>query len=160
MIDIKFISKTYLTDKDKKLKDLLGNVRIKDYSFTDAGVYVVISDSNQDYIQKSSDNNKSNLATPKQIKYTKSLLKDNDDPELNYSEEQLEVMTKVEIGKLIKKLQSKKSVHNKIINEPATEPQKEFIINLIHEGRADKSIDVNSLNKKEAGDIIKAISRG
>lgn len=158
MIDIKFISKTNLTDMDKKLKDIIGNVHVKDYSFTDTGVYIVISDCNQEELSKSSNFSTNNLATNKQIKYAISLLKNNSNPKFNYSEEQLEVMSKSEIGKLIKKLQGNSK--NKIINEPATEPQKDFIINLMNEGLADKSIDVNKLNKKEAGDIIKAVSRG
>lgn len=160
MIDIKFINKTNLTDKDKTLENMLGKVNIKDYKFVDTGVYIVIDNDSSSNITK---NTNGNQATEKQIKYAMSLIKKANYPKLNYTDTQLKNMTKVEIGKVIKSLQkvaTNEKSRKAIIKEPATEPQKDFIKNLIYEGLADKDIDVESLNKKEAGDIIKAISRG
>lgn len=156
---------------------------IKEYHFTDEGVYLVLTASNlaPGTVDVSLDETpvKNNMATKKQVNYVLKLQQLTQAPGYDYTRQQLEQMNKIEVGQIIRKLKALDDEQNgktpapkvdkhmfdepkkkkDILDNPATRAQKNFIEKLIKNGTID-SVDVDTLTKRQAGDIIKGASLG
>ncbi|WP_289146207.1 hypothetical protein [uncultured Megamonas sp.] len=168
--DIVYFSNDKLVNS-KEMKSFLGEngINVKNIIYKENGIYVELDDEVEQEVNKGVENT-SNLATPKQVSFALSLTD-------KYVREQLEMMTKKEIGKVIKEEMKKKDDYaekeksrklktthtcNKVSRSNVkmiTPPQKKYIIDNIDKSSYTlEDLDIDNMTRNDAGRLIKELS--
>lgn len=168
--DIVYFSNDKLVNS-KEMKSFLdeNGINVKNVIYKENGIYVELDDEIEQEVKKEVENT-SNLATSKQVAFALSLTD-------KYVKEQLEMMTKKEIGKVIKEEMKKKNNYtekdksrnlktthtNKKVSgsniKMITPPQKKYIIDNIDKSSYTlEELDIDNMTRDDAGRLIKELS--
>lgn len=168
--DIVYFSNDKLVNS-KEMKSFLdeNGINVKNVIYKENGIYVELDDEIEQEVKKEVEST-NNLATPKQVAFALSLTD-------KYVKEQLEMMTKKEIGKVIKEEMKKKNNYtekdksrnlktthtNKKVSgsniKMITPPQKKYIIDNIDKSSYTlEELDIDNMTRDDAGRLIKELS--
>lgn len=168
--DIVYFSNDKLVNS-KEMKSFLdeNGINVKNVIYKENGIYIELDDEVEQEVNKEVEST-SNLATPKQVAFALSLTD-------KYVKEQLEMMTKKEIGKVIKEGMKKKdnyaekkqprklkATHTSKKDSGSnvkmiTPPQKKYIIDNIDKSPYSlEELDIDNMTRDDAGRLIKELS--
>lgn len=168
--DIVYFSNDKLVNS-KEMKSFLdeNGINVKNVIYKENGIYVELDDEIEQEVKKEVEST-NNLATSKQVAFALSLTD-------KYVKEQLEMMTKKEIGKIIKEEMKKKNNYtekdksrnlktthtNKKVSgsniKMITPPQKKYIIDNIDKSPYSlEELDIDNMTRDDAGRLIKELS--